>query len=441
MTDSTAAPSSVRSMENARLSAPARPTTGEAVRVALACPNEPRDKAAAAESQPEAGPAESQPEAGRAESLPEAGPAEPQPGIGPTEPRPEPGDVVRTADLGIREFADYDLVIDARSPREFADDHLPGAINLPVVGNDQYVQVGILYKADRHRAYLRGVADSLRNMADALDQTLAPLPAHARILVYCFRGGKRSRLWADTLQTIGFRTDRLDGGWKRYRRWVIASLESLPRGFDYRVLNGPTGCGKTRLLGALAAAGEQVLDLEGLARHRGSLIGAIPGTEQPGQKLFESELLARLRAFDRARPVWIEAESKKIGAVQLPTALFESLHRARRVYSLAVPMSERVRVWNEDFGHFAADPNAMLERLQHLVPLVGRDEFEAWKALADARLVDLLFERIMVNHYDPAYARTSKRNYGRQPATPLPLPDLDPGSLATAAAALASGNP
>lgn len=341
-------------------------------------------------------------------------------------------------DLDILEFGDYDLIIDARSPREFDDDHLPGAINLPVVGNEEYAQVGILYKGDRHRAYLRGVADSLRNMAAAIDAQLGDLPPHARLLVYCFRGGKRSRLWYDTLRTIGFRTDRLEGGWKRYRRWTIEVLERFPEQFDYHVVNGPTGCGKTRLLQALAAAGEQVLDLEGLARHRGSLIGAIPGVRQPGQKLFESEVLDVLRRFDPGRPVWVEAESKKIGDVQLPTALHQGLHRARHRYLVDAPMAERVRVWREDFSHFAADPEAMLARLVYLVPLTGREVFEQWQALAAAGRIDDLFERVMVDHYDPAYGRSMRRNYGDRPHTPLALPDLGAEALRAVAIDLAA---
>ena len=341
-------------------------------------------------------------------------------------------------DLDILEFSDYDLIIDARSPREYEDDHLPGAVNLPVVGNDEFAQVGILYKADRHRAYLRGVADSLRNMADAIDARFSGMPANARLLVYCFRGGKRSRLWFDTLRTIGFRTDRVDGGWKRYRRWVIAVLERFPERFDYHVVNGPTGCGKTRLLHALAAAGEQVLDLEGLARHRGSLIGTIPGVSQPGQKLFESELLQVLRGFDPRRPVWVEAESKKIGDVQLPTSLHQGLHQARHRYLVQAPMAERVRVWREDFAHFASDPGAMLERLVYLVPLIGREIYEQWQALARAGEIDALFERVMVDHYDPAYGRTQRRNYGERVFIDLPLSDLGAAALADVARQLAA---
>lgn len=342
-------------------------------------------------------------------------------------------------DLDIDEFSHYDLIIDARSPREFADDHLPGAVNLPVVGNDEYAQVGILYKADRHRAYLLGVADSLRNMARAIDEQIGLLPAQARILVYCFRGGKRSRLWFDTLRTIGFRTDRLEGGWKRYRRWVITQLERFPAQFDYHVINGPTGCGKTRLLKALAAAGEQVIDLEGLARHRGSLIGSIPGLRQPGQKLFESTVLSALSAFDPARPVWIEAESKKIGDVQLPTALHEALHRSRHGYRVVAPMTERVRVWREDFPHFAVEPQRMLDRLVHLVPLIGRETFNQWQALASAGRIDELFERVMVDHYDPAYARTARRHFGERSLQALDLPDLGEAALAEVARRLAAG--
>ena len=369
-------------------------------------------------------------------------PSSPRPTGAPSAPEDLPAGptiaLPTATDLDILEFGDYDVIIDARSPREFDDDRLPGAINLPVVGNEEYARVGILYKDDRHRAYLRGVADSLRNMADAIDAQLSGLPPQARLLVYCFRGGKRSRLWFDTLRTIGFRTDRLDGGWKRYRRWVITTLERFPEQFDYHVINGPTGCGKTRLLQALAATGEQVLDLEGLARHRGSLIGAIPGVLQPGQKRFESEVLDALRRFDPARPVWVEAESKKIGDVQLPTSLHLSLHRARHRYLVDAPMAERVRVWREDFSHFAADPTAMLARLVYLVPLIGREVFEQWQTLAAEGRIDALFERVMVDHYDPAYGRTMRRNYGDRAHTPLRLPDLGPEALRLVAADLAA---
>jgi len=305
---------------------------------------------------------------------------------------------------------EYDLVIDARSQREFTEDHLPGAINLPVVDNDEYAEVGTTHRTDTHRAYVVGVSYALRNISDSIDELVARYPKDARMLVYCFRGGKRSKLWFDALSTIGYRVDRLPGGWKAYRAWVREQLAQLPSKFGYHVLCGPTGCGKTRLLGALADVGAQVLDLEGLASHRGSLIGDIPGVAQPSQKWFDSLLVDKLRRFEPDRPIWVESESKKIGAIQLPAELLQAMH-AGRIFPISAPMSERVKLWREDYSHFERDLPAMMERLQYLRPLVGGEEFAAWERLAAEERAAELFERLMEAHYDPAYARSIGKNY------------------------------
>jgi tRNA 2-selenouridine synthase len=313
--------------------------------------------------------------------------------------------------LEVQDFSTYALVIDARSPREYNDDHIPGALNLPVVDDEEYAEVGTRHKDNKHAAYLIGVEYSLSNIAKQIKPLISKYQPTDRMLVYCFRGGKRSRLWADNLRTIGFTVDVLKGGWKNYRRWVMAGLETLPRIFDLRVLGGPTGCGKTRLLAALAENGEQVIDLEALANHRGSLIGALPGIQQPPQKLFDSFLLEKLRSFSPSKPVWLEAESKKIGNVQLPTALFEAMHRSQTI-QLSAPMSERVKLWTQDYPHFATDPTNMVDKLKPLIPLIGKAEYEKWEMLASQGQIDELFERVMVKHYDPAYARSMHRNYG-----------------------------
>lgn len=339
------------------------------------------------------------------------------------------------------DLTQYDLIIDARSPREFALDHLPSAVNLPVVDDAQYAQVGTLHRSDKFGAYRLGVSLALDNIARHL---VTALPAHKgrrRILVYCFRGGKRSRLWFDALDTIGYKVDKLKGGWKAYRRWVNEQLASVPARYRFHVLSGPTGCGKTRLLAALAAAGAQVLDLEAIAVHRGSVLGALPGQEQPSQKCFDSRLVAQLSRLDPARPVWVEAESKKIGNVQLPMALLVAMRRGR-TFQVETVMAQRVTLWREDYRHFEQDPLGMLARLAHLIPLVGGTEFAAWEALTRQREMPALFERLMRRHYDPAYRRSILRNYPAIDASPsVTLQDVSPAGLAAVAASLLAAFP
>jgi tRNA 2-selenouridine synthase len=258
------------------------------------------------------------------------------------------------------------------------------------------------------------------------------------MLVYCFRGGKRSKLWADNLRTIGYPVDVLAGGWKRYRQWVRDSLDTLPARLRFKVLAGSTGCGKTRLLHALHAAGEQVLDLEGLACHRGSLIGALPGVAQPAQKQFDSLVLEALRRMDPARPVWLEAESKKIGNLHLPEALYEAMRKTTPLH-VSAPMAERVKLWREDYAHFVQDPVGMVRMLAPLKPLVGGAELALWLQLAESRDVDRLFERVMTAHYDPCYDRSTRRSYATLDAAErIELPSLDADRLLERARSLAS---
>ena len=340
--------------------------------------------------------------------------------------------------LEVDEFSNYDLIIDARSPREFAEDHIPGALNLPVVANDEYAKVGTTHKDDPHQAYLIGVRLSLRNISDHIAEHLAHCSENTRFLVYCFRGGKRSKLWADNLRTIGFKVDVLKGGWKNYRRWVRDGLDGLPPQFCFRVLSGSTGTGKTRLLSALASIGEQVLDLEELAGHRGSLIGALPGISQPSQKFFETTLLDKLRSFDLGRVVWVEDESRRIGAIQLPDTMFDAIRRGD-IYALEALMTERVRLWREDYPHLVADPVQMVERLQPIRSLVGAEEYDRWTTAAAQGAIDELFERVMRMHYDPCYQRSMRKDRSKDRMREvITLAQLDEKAMQTAARKLAA---
>jgi tRNA 2-selenouridine synthase len=335
-------------------------------------------------------------------------------------------------------LSSFDAILDVRSPSEFAEDHLPGALNLPVLDDDERATVGSLYKqVSPFEAKRIGAALVARNIARHVEGPLAGMSRGWRPLVYCWRGGKRSGAMAHVLREIGWDAKTLEGGYKAYRRHVVEALERLPRRFLFRVVHGATGSGKSRLLTALGDAGAQVLDLEVLAAHRGSVLGALPDQGQPSQKMFESRLLARLGALDPARPVFVEGESRRIGQVQLPTALIETM-RAALCLRLVAGLETRVALLLEEYRHFFADRAALETQLDCLVELHSRAAVEAWKALAAQGDWRGLVLRLLEEHYDPAYRRSATRNFPRlAEAETVELPDADAESFARLARRLA----
>lgn len=311
----------------------------------------------------------------------------------------------------VSDLLTFEEVIDVRSPGEYAEDHIPGAINLPVLNDDERARVGTLYKqVSSFEAKKVGAALVSRNIAHHLESYLADKPKSYRPLVYCWRGGSRSGSLTHILQKIGFGATQLDGGYKAYRRHVIAELAKLPAQLTYRVVCGPTGSGKSRLLQALAEEGLQVLDLEVLAAHRGSLLGALPDQAQPTQKSFESAVWLALTQFDPARPVFVESESKKIGALRVPEALITSM-RASPCVRLEVPLAARVQLLIEDYAHYLDDASAINSQLSRLVALRGNDTVQAWHELANRQAWDELVAALLEQHYDPAYLRSLSNNY------------------------------
>src|SRR3954468_20248094 len=185
------------------------------------------------------------------------------------------------------DFKNFDTLIDARTPAEYTLDHIPGAVSAPVLDDRQRVEVGTLYKqVSPFEAKKLGGALIAQNVARHVDQLFRGKDKNWRPLVYCWRGGKRSGAMAHVLREIGWDARTLEGGYRAYRRWVVEQLATVPETFNYIVVHGATGSGKSRLLAALGRAGAQVLDLEGLAQHRGSVLGSLPGAPQPTQKTF-----------------------------------------------------------------------------------------------------------------------------------------------------------
>jgi tRNA 2-selenouridine synthase len=305
----------------------------------------------------------------------------------------------------------FSAVIDARSEDEFAEDHLPGAVNWPSLVNAERAEVGTLYKqVNPFEAKKRGAALVAANIARHIQREVIDQPRDWQPLVYCWRGGKRSGSLAHVLGQIGFRVHLIEGGYKAFRAELLVQLPALAQRLNYRVICGPTGSGKTRLLQALAAEGAQVLDLEALASHRSSVLGLLPDQPQPSQKQFDTRIWSALRGFDAARPVYVESESKKVGNVAVPACLIDAI-RASACLRLDLPDTERVELLMEDYDLFVRDPALFCSRLEALVPLRGHEVVERWKAWVAAGELRRVVQELLTLHYDPGYAASTQRNF------------------------------
>jgi tRNA 2-selenouridine synthase len=346
-------------------------------------------------------------------------------------------DVKRANAVTVAQLDAFDEVIDVRSPAEFALDHVPGAVNRPVLDDAERARVGTLYKqVSPFDAKKAGAALVSRNIALHIEG-FRGRDRGWRPLVYCWRGGQRSASLAHVLREVGWDAATLEGGYRAYRREVLAQLEALPPRFRFRVVCGETGSGKSRLLEALAARGAQVLDLERLACHRGSLLGELPGEPQPTQKTFDGLVWDALKRLDPKRPVFAEAESKKIGQLQIPSRLLERM-REGECLRLEVPPDERVRFLIEEYRHFLDQPAALKDRLACLTSRHGRAVVGRWLAQAESGAWKELVADLLLNHYDPSYLRATTQNYLHYDgARRLALQRLDEAAIGSAASELA----
>lgn len=336
------------------------------------------------------------------------------------------------ADLGA-----FTQIIDARSPSEYAADHVPGAINCPVLDDEERRIVGTVYKQQgAFEARRIGGAMVARHLAEHLSQRFADKPRGWRPAVYCWRGGMRSGAMVQLLRQVGWDAQQLRGGYKAFRHHVIERLAWTAPQLRLRVLCGATGSGKTRLLQALEAAGAQVLDLEALACHKGSMLGSVPGLPQPSQKAFETALATRLGALDLSRPVFVEAESRRIGQLSLPDPMLTAL-RGGDCVVIDAPLPARVDFLLQDYDYLRENGEAFAQQLAQLQSTTGlhsRETLARWQAWARAGDWRPLVEALMREHYDPLYVRSQQGHYLRlSEARRLPLERLDEDGLRCAA--------
>lgn len=322
----------------------------------------------------------------------------------------------------------YDEIIDVRSPGEFAEDHIPGAINCPVLYDEQRAEVGTLFSQHDGSFAARtiGAVYVTQNLSAHVATSFRTKPREWRPLVYCWRGGDRSGVTAYIFAKIGWPVTQLRGGYKAYRRNVSGAFLELASHLNFQVICGLTGSGKSRLLQMLAHLGAQVLDLERLASHKGSILGGLPGVPQPSQKAFESNIWDTLRKFDTTQTVYVECESKKIGNLAVPEKLMDRM-RASQCTVLSLPILERVKLLMDEYPHFLDNPALLSDKLGPLISFFGRETINEWKTLAAAGEMGELFYRLLERHYDPAYSRSITRNFPQVGTAPT----LEIGSYST----------
>ncbi|MBI4996422.1 MAG: tRNA 2-selenouridine(34) synthase MnmH [Rhodocyclales bacterium] len=335
----------------------------------------------------------------------------------------------------VSQLGEFDAIIDARSPSEYADDHVPGAISCPVLTDDERARVGTLYKqVSPFEAKKVGAALVARNIARHIEERFLDKPREWRPLVYCWRGGKRSGAFEHILREIGWDARKLEGGYKAWRQNIVAELAELPGRYAFRVISGATGSAKSRILEALAEQGAQILHLEALAAHKGSVLGNLPDEPQPSQKAFETRLHGALTALDPRHPVFVEAESRRIGSVQLPNALLDIIRTAPCV-RIEATLEARVDFLLRDYAYFPADPRWLAEQLGRLRGLQSNETLARWLVLVEAGDFRSLVGELLERHYDPLYQRSQARNYrDYSAALPVATGDLGPAGIRALAA-------
>jgi tRNA 2-selenouridine synthase len=332
-------------------------------------------------------------------------------------------------DINLSEIDKFDTIIDVRSPAEFADDHIPGAINLPVLDDQQRAEIGTIYKQiNPFTAKRAGAALVAQNIATHLQTALQDKARDWRPLVYCWRGGQRSGAMAQIFSNIGWHSSVIDGGYKSYRRHVLDCLDHLPEQLSLMIVSGQTGTAKTHILHAASAKGAQIIDLEKLACHRGSLLGSEPGQPQPSQRYFESQLCQALKQCAPGQPILVEAESNKIGNIHVPPAFWAAMRNAPTI-RVTASIDARVNFLQRDYAHMVNHPELIMPLLSKLKHRHSAKQLAAWNQMIDRKNWPNFIKSLLESHYDPSYQRSGSarlaREMGSVAATTLDHDDID----------------
>lgn len=321
----------------------------------------------------------------------------------------------------------YSEIIDVRSENEYKDDHIPSAINLPVLNNQEREKVGTIYKQiSTFEARKLGASLIFHNISHQLKTHFLTQDNNYVPFIYCWRGGQRSNSLGVILSQIGWQVQVLKGGYKSYRHYVNQQLETLPSQFNYKIICGLTGTGKTQILYELKRRNQQILDLEKIANHRGSLLGQewVGNLEsQPSQKYFESLLLQAFQSFDPHQPVWVESESYKIGEVYLPPSLWKKIKESPGI-EIQCSLDQRVNFLIQTYSHFIENQDLLKEKIQYLKSRYGLEKIAQWFRWIDEGKWQKFVQDLLVTHYDPAYRRSLTKIYPRMTQT-LDLSDQD----------------
>ena len=304
----------------------------------------------------------------------------------------------------------FDTIIDVRSPLEFAEDHIVGAINCPVLSDLERQKVGTIYKKESSfKAKIIGSSLTAKNIAFHIENNFMEKKGSWQPLIYCWRGGQRSKAFSIVLSEVGWRTNQLKGGYKEYRNQVINFLDNIGPKLKITLISGKTGSAKTKILKSIENEGGQILDLEGLANHKGSLLGKIPDLIQPSQKFFESLIFNKIQNLNLKDKIYIEAESSKIGNIHIPKSIWKKMIKSPRI-EISANVELRAKFLVSDYDYMCNNPTLINPIIKGLKNRLSKKLFDEWTNLIDKKKWFDLTKSFLENHYDPSYSSNTIKN-------------------------------